>query len=326
MARPSAARRAVLSRPAVARCRLFAAVRRKLAHERCDLVQSHERIPGCAIYRAGDGMHATWLEQRARFGGHFHRISTRVSPYHRYLLRAEAAMFRHPDLWAVICNSRMVADDIHRRFGVSRKNLHVIHNTVDGDRFNPRLAAEHRQSVRQRLGCAADCRFWLIVGTGFQRKGVAEAIRAMAGLPEDRLWIVGNDRQPRHFQRLAVRTGVVDRVRFLGPQTDVRPFLAVADAFLLPSWYDPFPNVCLEALACGLPVVASTATGTAELIRPGENGAVCQAGNAEGLLRQMDFLRPRLGDPAVLKASVATIAELRIDKIPNPCEFIITIQ
>lgn len=292
-----------------------AAVRRKLARERFDLVQSHERIPGCAIYRAGDGVHATWLEQRARFGRRFNRISDRVSPYHRYLVHAETALFRHPDLRAVICNSRMVADDIHRRFGVSRKSLHVIYNAVDGDRFNPRLAAEHRQPVRQRLGCAADCRVWLIVGSGFQRKGVAEAIRAMAGLPEDRLWIVGNDRQPRHFQKLAVRTGVADRVRFLGPQTNVRPFLAAADAFLLPSWYDPFPNACLEALACGLPVVASTATGTAELIRPGENGAVCQAGNAEDLLRQMKFLRPRLGDPAVRKASVATTAELRIDKM-----------
>lgn len=291
------------------------AVQRKLAGERFDLVQSHERIPGCAIYRAGDGVHAAWLEQRGRLGGLRSRIAARLSPYHRYLVRAEALMFRHPDLRAVICNSQMVAKDIQRRFGVAPTRLHVIYNAVDTGRFNPGLAAEHRQPVRQRLGCNTVCHVWLIVGSGFQRKGVAEAILALAGLPDDRLWIVGNDRQPGRYRNLAARAGVADRISFLGPQTDVRPFLAAADAFLLPSWYDPFPNACLEALACGLPVVASTSTGTAELIRFRENGAVCRAGDAEDLLRQMKSLRPRLGDPALREASVATVAELRVEKM-----------
>lgn len=291
------------------------AVRRKLASERFDLVQSHERIPGCAIYRAGDGVHAAWLEQRSRLSGLRNRIATRLSPYHRYLVRVEAAMFRHPNLRAVICNSHMVAKDIQRRFGVAPERLHVFYNAVDTGRFNPGLTAEYRQPVRQRLGCNADCRVWLIVGSGFQRKGVAEAILAMAGFPEDRLWIVGNDRQPGRYRNLAARAGVADRIFFLGPQTDVRPFLAAADAFLLPSWYDPFPNACLEALACGLPVVASTSTGTAELIRFRENGAVCRAGDAEDLLRQMKSLRPRLGDPAMREATVASIAELRVEKM-----------
>lgn len=291
------------------------AVRRKLAHERFDLVQSHERIPGCSIYRAGDGVHAAWLEQRGRLGGLRSRVAARLAPYHRYLVRAEAAMFRHPELRAVICNSRMVAEDIQQRFGVAPACLHVIYNAVDGGRFNPRLAAEHRQPVRQRLGAGKECRVWLMVGSGFQRKGVAEGIRALAGLPEDQLWIVGNDRQPGHYRKLAARTGVAERVRFLGPQTDVRPFLAAADAFLQPSWYDPFPNACLEAFACGLPVVASTSTGTAELIRPGENGAVCRAGDVDDVLRQLTLLRPQLGEPALRDACVATVGELRVEKM-----------
>lgn len=291
------------------------AVQRKLAGERFDLVQSHERIPGCTIYRAGDGVHAAWLEQRGRLGGLRSRMAARLSPYHRYLLRAEALMFRHPDLRAVICNSQMVAEDIQRRFGVAPARLHVIYNAVDSGRFNPGLAAEHRQPVRQRLGCNNDCRVWLIVGSGFQRKGVAEAIHALAGLPQDELWIVGNDRQPGHYRKLAERAGIGGRVRFLGPQADVRPFLAAADAFLLPSWYDPFPNACLEALACGLPVIASTSTGTAELIRPGDNGAVCSAGDPDDLLKQMQLLRPQLGATALRNASAGTVAELRSEKM-----------
>lgn len=224
-------------------------------------------------------------------------------------------MFRHPGLRAVICNSHMVADDIHRRFGVERGRLHVIHNAVDTDRFNPGLASEYRTTVRQRLGTSESCRVWLMVGSGFQRKGVAEAIRALAGLSGDQLWIVGNDRQPRHYRKLAERMGVSNRVRFLGPQTDVRPYLAAADALLQPAWYDPFPNACLEALACGLPVIASSSTGTAELIRSGENGAICQAGNPDDLLQQMKSLQPRLGDKALHAAAAATVCELRVERM-----------
>lgn len=290
-------------------------VRKRVTQARFDLVQSHERIPGCEIYRAGDGVHATWLEQRGRFGSTASRLADTLSPYHRYLVRTEAAMFRHPGLRAVICNSRMVAEDIQRRFGVDQERLHIIYNAVDAERFNPGLVAQHRNATRRRLDVADDCRVWLMVGSGFQRKGVAEALRALAGLPGDQLWVIGNDRQPGRYRTLAEQAGVAERVRFLGPQTDVRPFLAAADAFLQPAWYDPFPNACLEALACGLPVIASAATGTAEFLRSGENGAVCRAGDPEDLLQKMHTLRPRLGDPALRAAAVATVGTLRIENM-----------
>jgi len=289
------------------------AVQRKLAGVRFDLVQSHERIPGCTIYRAGDGVHATWLKQRGRLGGLRNRITAHLSPYHHYVMRAEATMFRHPALRAVICNSQMVAEDIRRRFDVASEKLHVIYNAVDNERFHPRLSHEFRQPVRARLGAGDAQRVWLMIGSGFQRKGVTESIRALTTLPNDQLWIIGNDRQPDHFRKLAHRAGVANRMRFLGPQQDVRPYLAAADAFLLPSWYDPFPNACLEAFACGLPVVTSDATGTAELIRAGENGFVCRAGDVDDLSRQMQFLRPRLDNPNIRNAAVATVSHLRVE-------------
>lgn len=285
-------------------------VRQHLAREHFDIVQSHERIPGCDIYRAGDGVHATWLELRGQCAGRTNRFASFLSPYHRYLVRTETAMFRHPGLRAVICNSRMVADDIHRRFGIEHTRLHVFYNAVDSSRFHPGLATLHRQHVRAHLGANEHCRVWLIVGSGFQRKGVAESIKAIARFPEDQLWIIGNDRSPAHYQQLAKRLGVIDRVRFLGPQTDVTPYLGAADAFLLPSWYDPFPNACIEALACGLPVIASTSTGTAELIHSGENGMVCRAGNVEELSQKMRELRPKLADPTIRHAAVQTVRNL----------------
>ncbi|HXE38982.1 MAG TPA: glycosyltransferase family 4 protein, partial [Azonexus sp.] len=77
-----------------------------------DITQSHERIPGCMIFRAGDGVHAAWLAHRARVLSPLQRLAQAVSPYHRYVVGAERAMFGHPALKAVICNSQMVADEI----------------------------------------------------------------------------------------------------------------------------------------------------------------------------------------------------------------------
>ena len=77
----------------------------ELARRRFDLVQSHERIACCDVYRAGDGVHAEWLAQRARARGTLGRWVDAMSPRHRYVLAAERALFRSTRLKAVICNS-----------------------------------------------------------------------------------------------------------------------------------------------------------------------------------------------------------------------------
>lgn len=274
-----------------------------LARGEFDLVQSHERIPGCDLYRAGDGVHATWLERRGRTQTALARAATRLHPFHRHTLAAEAAMFRHPRLRAVICNSRMVRDDIETRFGVADARLHVIHNGIDLAQFHPGLRAAHRERVRTELGIAADAPVVLFVGSGFGRKGVPVLLDALARLPAAvRLLVVGRDRREVAMRKRAAHLGLASRVRFLGGQPDVRPFYGAADLFCLPTLYDPFPNAALEALACGLPVVTSNDCGAAELIREGANGAVCDALDATALAERLAALcRP--GAAAALGAA-----------------------
>src|SRR5689334_15984543 len=79
-----------------------------------DLVQSHERIAGCDVFRAGDGVHAAWLEQRARQQNWLTRFATRLSPWHRYTLQAERSLFADARLKAVICISQLVKQDVQR--------------------------------------------------------------------------------------------------------------------------------------------------------------------------------------------------------------------
>jgi UDP-glucose:(heptosyl)LPS alpha-1,3-glucosyltransferase len=126
---------------------------------------------------------------------------------------------------------------------------------------------------------------FLFVGNGFERKGVPRLLRAFAALSERtaRLLVVGGDRRLEAARRLAERLGVAGQVTFVGPQQDVRPFYGAADAFALPTLYDPFPNAALEALACGLPLLVSTTCGVAELIDEGTNGYVRDALDIAGM-------------------------------------------
>jgi len=186
-------------------------------------------------------------------------------------------MFEHPRLRAVICNSRMVRDEIQRDFRIAPEKLHVIYNGVDLEHFHPRQREQLRGAARAEIGCNASDTVFAFVGSGFSRKGLDAAVAAIEQTP---YWlvVVGKDKY----------TGKTpDRVRFLGGREDVRPYYAAADCFLLPSRYDPFPNTALEALAMGLPAIVSARCGAAEVIEPGVNGWVCQPDDVAGIARLM---------------------------------------
>jgi len=268
------------------------AVCREVARQSFDLVQSHERIACCDIYRAGDGVHAQWLHNRRAALGLFGRAGLCLNPYHHYVLAAERRLFASPRLRAVICNSRMVKDEIRRHFGVPEAKLHVIYNGIDLEAFHPRLREAHRASVRRRLGIPPDASVFLHVGAGFERKGVFRLIEAFAltGSRDAHLVIVGSDKTQARALRLAGLLGVASRVHFAGTQQDVRPLYGAADAFVLATLYDPFPNAALEAMACGLPVVTTRQCGTAEIIEDGVSGFVVDALDVRELAERLSRL------------------------------------
>jgi UDP-glucose:(heptosyl)LPS alpha-1,3-glucosyltransferase len=294
-----------------ARDRSFAAAAQaEMARGGFDITQSHERIPGCMIFRAGDGVHAAWLDHRARILGPVQRVTQRWSPYHRYVLAAERAMFAHPALRAVICNSQMVADEVVRYYGVSRDKLQVIYNGVDTDAFHPGVAGEHRWATRSEAGIPNDVPVLLFVGSGFERKGVPQLLRAAARMQraDARIVIVGADRKLKAMQQLSEGLGLSRRVLFTGPLKDVRPWYGAADGFVLPTLYDPCPNAVLEALACGLPVVTSTTCGAQEWVRSGENGWVVDAVDINALAGRLDDLAGLAGN-ASARAAARAVAE-----------------
>lgn len=281
----------------VNRDRSFAqAVGEIIRSNRFDLVQAHERIPGCHIFRAGDGIHAAWLRHRQ---ANLPKLSSwwqTLDPYHAYTVEAERAMFAHGNLRAIICNSRMVADEIRQGYGVAEEKLHVIYNGVDLQRYSRQNLISNRQRIRSEFAIPQDAPLILFVGSGYQRKGVAPLLDAMKCDELRRtgayLAIIGADKHIDRYKRLAERHQIADRVIFGGPQHDVAAWYGAADVFALPTQYDPCPNAALEALASGLPTLTSPTCGVAELITAPLAGAV---------------VSPQ--DPAAMASALATLLE-----------------
>ena len=262
------------------------AVCKEVSNHNFDLVQSHERTPCCDIFRAGDGIHEELLKQTNRVTPAFQRAMRKISRFHNHRIKAEGELFNSKQLKAIICNSQMVAEEIKEYFPDAADKTHVIYSCIDFSEFNPELKRE-RAKIRSELNIPESETVYLFVGSGFKRKGAAAAIAGLAKLDKGILLIVGKDKNINKYKRLASDLKIADRVLFLGVKQDVKPYYGCADTFLFPTLYDPFPNVVIEAMATGLPIITSTKCGAAELIEQGTNGFVCDALDIESISKFM---------------------------------------
>jgi UDP-glucose:(heptosyl)LPS alpha-1,3-glucosyltransferase len=184
--------------------------------------------------------------------------------------------------------------------------VRVIYNGVDLERFHPRHAAVHRDLARADASVSHADRVLLFAGSGYERKGLATAIEALPDLPGRILLVIGRGDESR-YRRLAARLDVGDRVRWLGVRADLERWYGAADVLVLPTRYEPFGNVHLEALASGLAVVTTTAAGGAEVIEEGKNGAVIAPGDPAALADAVDRLLAE--SPAALGEAARRSAE-----------------
>lgn len=258
--------------------------------ERFDVVHSFSRTLQQDVFHGGGGCHAEYM--RSTYG-RLGAASRRLSPRHALLLEIERRIFNDPNQ-IVQCVSGMVRDEITARYGVPAQRLPVVPNAVDAEHFAPEPHARARQEERAHLR-ASDATVWLLAGSGWRRKGLDTALRALAqaGDRDAQLWVAGHD-DVEPWLRLADRLGVTDRVRFLGARSDVERVYAAADGLLLPTRYDAFGLVLLEAAAAGLPVVTSGRAGAAELFETGAT-VVADPEDVAGFARAIDALAdPRL--------------------------------
>ena len=262
-----------------------------------DVVQSHERTLRQDIYRAGEGSHRAYLEAVAP------AISRRLR--HRVMLALERRVFaRTPEIVAI---SRAGRDEIARLHGVPAARLSVVYNGVDLERFHPRLRDAHRAAARAEAGVPPEAWTLLFAGSGFPRKGLDVAIRALHALADGaaRLVVIGRgDVAP--YRALARELGVDGRVVWLGVRPDIERWYAAADVLVLPTRYEPFGNVHLEALATGLPIVTSRVAGGAEVV-DARCGASVDPRSADEFAGAVAWLRAR--PQAEVRAAARAAAE-----------------
>lgn len=237
--------------------------RKMLRREKCDLVYSFERTLEQDVYRAGDGCHRQWLRERAKYESAFKTACVRLNPLHWTLCALEKRTFSPERTSRIIANSNRGKREIVEHYAFPEERIDVIHNGVDCERFRP--SSEKRLDKGARL---------LFVGTGFERKGLHFCVGALKHLPTDvRLRVVGKGNTAR-YAALARKEGVDSRVEFAGGNQDIAAVYREADLLVHPAIYEPFANVCLEALASGLPVITSRINGASEVIEQGKSGAV----------------------------------------------------
>jgi len=238
-----------------------------------ELVLSFARCVGADVIRSGGGAHVSYLRAARKWRGALGVSAMWVSPYHQAQMLIEVQALRSPRLKHVITVSNFVRDDLIREFGIAPGKAVTIYNGVDLNRFRPAVSPSDRASIRQKLVIPGSARVIAFVGNGFARKGLGFLIEAWPLVPGGAFLIVaGADRQADKFMRRAQALNISGRVVFTGPQHDVERIFHAADAFALPSLFEPFGNVVMEAMASGLPAMTSAYSGVAELIPPSMRG------------------------------------------------------
>ncbi len=266
----------------------FLMVRRLLRQEKFDLVYSCARTAPSDLLRLSDPLHAAWLELGYRLGSPKIRA---LRPRHRTLLWLEKQSIQQARL-GLVTNSFLVKRQVEKYYGLPEERIHVLYNGVDFSRFHPRWR-KHRKAWRKELGLSGK-KVLLFVGSDWRRKGLDLIQKILPRLPFETLLLVAGGPPLRPKKN----------IRFLGNVRKMEKFYAVSDLLVLPTRYDPFANVVLEALASGLPVVTSSFNGAAEVIRPGETGFVVE-NDPESLLRAVSGMLTRLPKPEICHQSVA---------------------
>lgn len=248
-----------------------------LKKEKADVVFGMERNRFQTHLRAGNGVHAAYLKSRLFTEGKLKQVLFQINPLHRKILQLEKEGFEHPGLQKLFTNSHKVKAEILEYYATDPKKIEVVHNGVEWQE----MRSAFEEWPQKRSGWFSQLQLdpasfqFLFIANGYRRKGLDLLLKALALLPQKdwQLSIVGKDKRIGFYQELVQKLNLEKQVFFFGLQPKVLPFYQMADCLVIPSFYDPFANVTVEALAMGLFVVSSKENGGSEILKE-ENGTI----------------------------------------------------
>ncbi|HEV2315080.1 MAG TPA: glycosyltransferase family 4 protein [Candidatus Acidoferrales bacterium] len=225
--------------------------------------------------------------------------------YYRLIALLEKRIYANPETSLILITQRTAAP-LQESYGRTGP-FPAVYFGLDHDVFSPQRRLELRDSARQQLHLAPEHFALLLIGNGWQNKGLPVILEAMGLLPELplHLLVVGSD-DPSPYQSALQRNLLAGRAHFLPVRNDVEFYYSAADIYVGPSKEDVLPLPPAEAMACGVPVIVSAACGISEIISDGDNGIVVpdpsDAGTLAEKIRQLyecAALRSRLSEQAI---------------------------
>lgn len=266
--------------------------------------------PGDVLYV--QSVHAAYLRVAGRLQVGPVELSAawrRALPRHQVLLALERSYFtgRRPSL--VLATSERERQDVIEIYGVAESAVQVVGNGYNADRFNPGHRQRVRGEVRDRLGIAPDQVSVLFAANELHRKGFAVLLAALGQLrrTDVRVDVVGRA-DPAPLVATARRRGWSPQVHWHGSTGTVEDFYAASDLLVLPTYYEPFGLVIVEALATGLPVLTTRLAGAGMYVTP-DCGALQECpGDVEELA---EILRTSLDSTRLQAMSLAAPAAVR---------------
>ena len=235
--------------------------------EGAELVLSFARAVNADIMRSGGSAHSSYIRAARRWQSATASAAMRLSPYHRAQIALERASFKSQYFRRGIAVSELVRQDLLKTFALAPSKVLTLYNGVDLKRFAPNRDKSLARKIRRDFGIPEDWRAVAFVGHGFARKGLRFLLDAWPQVNSQTCLVVaGTDRTAAAYRSYAMQLGIGDRVIFIGARADVEHLFAAVDALALPSLFEPFGNVVMEAMAAGLPALCSKLTGAAELI------------------------------------------------------------
>lgn len=249
-----------------------------------------EAPPGGVVWM--QSVHRAWLEisgQQRTWKG---RLRQRLNLSHPVILSLEKSCLGGRRYKQVVALSAQVKSDIMRFYGVPSEDIHIIPNGYTPAEFNVRDSLGRRGAMRSELGYGDADRVVVFVANELERKGFAPLLRAIGSLNDPRLHLLAVGRlNATTYAAEIEQLGMRSRVRFTGPTSEVARYYSAADLFALPTQYEAWGLVIVEAMACGLPVLTSRLAGAAIAVEEGRTGALLDnPQDAQEIASKLGFL------------------------------------
>lgn len=216
-------------------------------------------------------VHAAWMEISAQRRDWKGRLKQRLNPFHPYVLNLEKERFGGRKYQHLIALTPDVKADLMRFYGVPETDIAVIPNGFEPKEFCLARCA-NRDETRANLGVENGEKVVVFCANELERKGFAPLFRALVSLRRDDVKLLAVGRLDSEAYAAEIeRSGWGNRVIFTGPSSDVAQFYVASDVFALPTQYEAWGLVIVEAMACGLPVLTSALAGAAVAVQESEN-------------------------------------------------------